>query len=197
MTYVRTSLITDPADPTRQSEFDTYFSAPVIVDAAHHEIHEGAMFSLFVSESAISDTETIEIFVTTPDTATPQKRAHLIAETSGSLAYTFTIQEGPTYSSGGAAGTAYNRNRGSSTTTGMQDLYTGNTADNIVTGGSPTTIWTKFNGSGRDAGGSGRDDNEWVLAPDTSYLFQLTSSAGAGTFNDVYIGLIWYEHTDD
>ncbi len=42
--------------------------------------------------------------------------------------------------------------------------------------------------------GGTRDTQEWVLAPNTSYVFRLTSDAGTGQAG--LLQLVWYEHTD-
>jgi hypothetical protein len=189
-------VVTDPEDSTRGGEFDNLFSIPVGIDVAHHEVHEGDSYSLFVQEVGISDTETIEILIETPAVADPQKRVHLIASHEGSVAHIFTIEQAATYSSGGTAATAINRQFGSIKTTALQSAYTGITSGNIVTGGTPATKWSELLGAGRTNGGGNRGTDEFVLAPNTEYLFQLTSAGGAGSACNAWIGLVWYEHTD-
>ena len=51
-------------------------------------------------------------------------------------------------------------------------------------------------GAGRTSGGGSRGVDEWVLAPNESYLFQITSAGGGGSTCNAFIGLVWYEHTD-
>jgi len=189
-------FLTDPSNTERHQEFDPLFKAPMTIDIAHHEVHEGDSFSLWVREVGIADTETVEILVQTPAVADPQKRIHLIAEHAASVAHLFDILEGATYSSGGAAATPVNRLRGSAKVTALQAAYTGTTAANIVTGGTPATLWGQLLGSGRTVGGGSRGVDEWVLAPNESYLFRLTSAGGGGSACNAFIGLVWYEHTD-
>lgn len=189
-------FLTDPENTERHQEFDPLFNAPLSIDIAHHEVHEGDSFSLFVREVGVADTETVEILIQAPAVASPQKRIHLIAEHAASTAYLFDIVSGATYSSGGAAATAVNRLGGSVKTTALQAAYTGTTAANIATGGTPSTIWGELLGAGKTAGGGSRGVNEWILEPNQSYLFKITSAGGGGSSCNAFIGLIWYEHTD-
>ena len=190
------SFLTDPSNTERHQEFDNMFRAPMVIDIAHHEIHEGDSFSLYVREVGIADTETIEILIKTPAVTSPQKRIHLIAEHEASTAHLFDIIEGATYASGGAAATPINRERGSAKISALQAAYTGTTAANIVTGGTPATVWGQLLGAGRTSGGGSRGVDEWVLAPNESYLFRITSAGGGGSACNAFIGLVWYEHTD-
>jgi hypothetical protein len=195
MTYVRTSISVDPNDPTRKAEYDNYFQAPFTVTAPHHEIHEGDMFTGVVYDICGIGDE-IGAFILTPATATPQKRIHMTAGVAATGAYTWVIKEGCSYSSGGAAFTPINRNRGSTKTTALQSAYIG--GDNLsggviaVTGGS--AIWSTGGGAGKTVGGQSRDVEEWVLAPNTGYLFLLTSAAAS---NSMSMEAVWYEHTDE
>jgi hypothetical protein len=196
MTYLKKTYATDPNDVTRSQEFDNLFSSAYTLDVAHHEVHEGDMYAGVVSDNTAASTDVIQEFVLTPAVATPQKRIHMVVEYAGSGAHSYTINEGCTYSSGGAAATPLNRNRGAGKTSALQSMYVG--GDNlaggviVVTGGS--TIWTKAFGSGRNVGGAARDVEEWVLAPATGYLFTLTSGA---TSTAIAMEAIWYEHTDE
>lgn len=190
------SFLTDPSNTERHQEFDQLFKAPLTIDIAHHEVHEGDSFSIFVREQAISDTETIEVLIQAPAIASPQKRIHLVTTHDASTEHLFDVIEGATYSSGGAAATAFNRMRGSAKTTSLQAAYTGNTPSNIATGGTPVTIWGELLGAGKIAGGGNRGTDEWILDPGESYLFRVTSAGGGGSSCNAFISLIWYEHTD-
>lgn len=190
------SFLTDPSNTERHQEFDNLFNAPLSIDIAHHEIHEGDSFSLYVREVGIADTETVEILVQTPAVSSPQKRIHLISEHAASTAHLFDIMEGATYTSGGAVATPINRERGSAKVSSLQSAYTGTTSANIATGGTPATVWGELLGSGKVTGGGSRGVDEWVLAPNQSYLFRITSAGGGGSACNAFIGLVWYEHTD-
>jgi len=37
--------LSDPSDPDRVQEFDPLFKAPLFIDIAHHEVHEGDITS--------------------------------------------------------------------------------------------------------------------------------------------------------
>lgn len=190
------SIASDPSNTERHQEFDPLFKAPLSIDIAHHEIHEGDSFSLFNYEVGIADTETIEILVQAPAVVSPQKRIHLISEHEGSTAHLFEMIEGATYSSAGVAATPINRHRGSAKTSAMQAAYTGITSSNIVTGGTPLAVWGALYGAGRNVGGGSRGTEEWILDAGESYLFRITSAGGGGSACNAWIGLIWYEHSD-
>ena len=189
-------FLTDPEDSTRHQEFDPLFKAPISINIEHHEIHEGSMYSVFVHDTAIANTETVEILLQAPAVASPQKRVHMIVEHEASTAHTFTILEGATYSSGGTVIGTANRFRGSVKTSAMQAAYSGIPGGSIVTGGSPVTLWSALHGSGKTVGGGSRGTEEWILEPGEEYLFQITSAGGGGSSCNAWIGLVWYEHTD-
>ena len=188
-------VLQDPNDPTRQGEFDNLFHAPLIVDIAHHEVHEGDMYSTNLYDEDAANNHVVNIFILTPATATPQKHMHMITQHSGSGEHYYSITEGCTYSSSGVAVTPTNRHRGSVKTSSVQSAYSGSTKGSnavVVTGG--TVIWDDWTGAGKSIGGEGRSLEEWILAPNTGYLYQIQSKA-AGIQID--LEAIWYEHTDE
>ena len=177
------------------AEFDNLFDAPVMIDVPHHEIHEGdTFFSVLYDEDAASG-HVIQMYLKTPATANPQKRAHMVVSRYGSGEHTYRIKRGVTYSSGGADATAYNRNHGSSKTTSCQAFKQGSDkGGNAITVSGGTTIWENRTGDGKGLGGGSRDAEEHVLAPDTEYVFEVEANA-AGIL--LSLALDWYEHTDD
>ena len=173
---------------------DDISGAAMTIEFSHHEVHEGDMYAVGIYDEDAASGDTVEIQFKTPAVTVPQKRVHMVFEHSSTGEHLMEITEGAIYQSGGTAKTPINRNRGSLNTSSMQHLYTGSDkgADNVVTAGGTIIedIWT---GSGRGTGGSSRSLEEWVLAPNTEYLFQMTSKA-AGIA--LHVRAVWYEHTD-
>ena len=180
----------------RVAEFDNLFAIPVTLDVEHHEVHEGDMYSAFIYDEDAASGHTIEIHLQAPAVASPQKRIHLVIDHNATGEHLFTLSEAATYSSGGTAFTAINRNRGSGNTTDSQALRTGSNkgSNNIVTGGSPVVLESIWTGSGRGTGGESRGLQEWVLDPGEEYLIKIESKA-AGIA--LFLQAIWYEHTDE
>ena len=135
----------------RPGEFDNLFHMPVTLDVSHHEIHEGDTYSASLADSSAATGESIQGYILTPAVTSPQKRMHMILSHEGSGLHTFTLTEGVTFTSGGAASVPVNRRRDSANTTAAQTVTAG--GDNLTgglllyTGG--TVIWTESAGSGR------------------------------------------------
>jgi len=171
--------------------FDDIAHAICIIDYAHHEVHEGDAFHIDVSSANLGSVtgDHLQITLTTPAVADPQKRVHMVADAYGSGEILFSIQEAPI---GGNSGTtaiaAMNKNRGSSNTTSCTAVYEATT---LGTGG--TLIADHYVGAGRDkVGGASRARTEWVLKPATTYTFRVYAAAAI----TAYLALDWYEHTD-
>ena len=62
----------------------------------------------------------------------------------------------------------------------------------VYAGGS--TIWSETAGSGKGTGGTTRGTEEWILAPNTEYIFKMTS--GVTPAITLSLSATWYEHTD-
>lgn len=188
-------ILTDPNNTERHQEFDPLFKAPLIIDIAHHEVHEGDTFSMVASDAAAASTDTVQLYINSGDVSSPQKRMHLILNHYGSGAHSVVIIEGITFSSGGAAYTPINRRRDSAKTTAAQAARVGgdDQPGGVITYTGGTAIWTELVGAGKSVGGSARGTEEWILAPNTGYIFEIISGATSTAIN---ISATWYEHTD-
>lgn len=187
-------VLQDPNDSTRQAEFDNLFKIPIMIDVAHHEVHEGDAYNVAHYDEDAASSHVVQLYVSTPATATPQKRIHLIEAHDSTGGHYVSITEGITYSAGGADFAPVNRNRGSIKTTSLQSFKKGSSkAGNVITYTGGTIIWDRWQGSGKTDGGEGRGTSEWILAPGTEYIFTIQSKA-AGIL--LSIQLDWYEHTD-
>ena len=187
--------LSDPSDPGRVNEFDPLFKAPLWIDIAHHEVHEGDTFSVIASDAAAASTDTVQIYINAPAVASPQKRMHLILNHYGSGAHSMVITEGVTFSSGGAAYVPLNRHRGSAKTTSAQAVRIGgdDLPGGVVAYTGGTIIWTELIGSGKGSGGATRGTEEWILDANTAYIFEIISGFTSTAIN---ISATWYEHTD-
>lgn len=158
----------------------------------HKELHGGKMWTVFDS-SADLGAETgdlITIQFTTPTLASGKGLVHAIFEGFCGAAYTFDLREAQTGGgAGGSALTAYNHRRDSSNTHGMSFLKD----SGVGTGG--TVLFTKYFGAGVGSGTHGgvqRDNDEWVLKPNTLYQVRVYSANAAAA----YVSMNFYLHSD-
>lgn len=172
----------------QDGQIDDITEAVISVDFEHHELHEGDMFSVWVT-STEGDGDAIEVAIKPPNNT---KRFHAIAEHFGSNAHSFQIIENVTSLAAGTAGTAVNRNRNSSNTTAALTLKTGTDSGTALTYTGGTNIWTHHMPSGRNAT-AGRATTEWILKNNVDTVFRLQAEAAA---TELWLAVIWYEHTD-
>ena len=133
----KVSLI-DPSNADRVGELDNLFKVPIWIDVAHHEIHEGDSFSLYIGDLDAANTEQVQLYFVTPNTA---ELIHIVVSAYCSGQHVLTITEGITYTAGGTAGTARNRNR-NSTNTSSCTLRTGSDGgSDLITYTGGTVIW--------------------------------------------------------
>lgn len=140
----------------------------VSIDYAHEEIHEGKHFTF--SRTKTMDTVTANtVVITTP--ASSVGYIHLIADVESTNAGNWTLSTGMEQSAGSTL-TCQNNNCNSSTTSGT-----------VIKGGvvwtSAGTIYeTHYIGSNaRSGSGVNRMENEYILAPSTSYGIRFANSA--------------------
>lgn len=175
-----------------------------IIEYEHHEIHSGSSYTCSITQ-AVSDTNDRTIIAfRTPDSL---KYLHLTASASATAAAVATIYEGPTITNNtGATLTVFNRNRTSTNTTGVWDTsqnpdvqgqatyFTEATMGNVTSGTAFPPIPLGAGQGPKAVGGLARGQQEYVLAPNTLYAFEVKSSTNDD--NAHWIELDWYEHTD-
>ena len=156
-----------------------------IIDYAHHEIHDGNSYSCTYSVASIGelDNDLMQLTWTTPNS---DSHMHITKEAKCGAVALYKFTEGWT-GGGTAVGTLVidNRDRNSLNTSGVTISY-GVTA---VTGG--TVLKEEYLSSGKFGSGETRDQNEWILKPNTKYAVSLFLS----TANEASITLHWYMHT--
>lgn len=166
---------------------DASTEALMTIDYAHHEIHDGSMFS-YDDVVTLGSAATQDYVITVPNTTKWPHFAFDIESTVGGL--TMELYEAtdkiPT-----TPQTTYNRNRNSAATatTTVHKGTSGGTTDG-------TRIGWRSSGTSTAAGKlSGRvgESTERGLKMNTKYILRVTSKTNA---NDISVGLLWYEHTD-
>ena len=185
--------------------YDEHTNGLVIVDHAHHEIHESLAFTCIFTDIVMANAETIILAFKTM--ASP-KYMHFTAVFSTLVGGYFQIWEGVTWTTN--TGTVLpvicrNRAHGGCNSAVLEDLTatpkftaTHNILSN-VTGlgtGSATGLLSggdyAFGDKGKITADS-RGISEYVLMPDTQYAVVFTA---IGASNMAQITLDWYEHSE-
>ncbi len=173
---------------------------------AHHEIHEGSAFTVFVSDGSVSLNESLTLAFKTSDSA---KQLHMVFEAIADKAVNIDILENATWTSSDISGSnkVHNRRRaGNNPSTILNDETTGDSSfeasDRVATflpdvsvALHPTgeSLDRYHLGTGNKIGGDSRGISEWNLNSDTQYAFRLNSETNNA---DCLIKLDWYEHID-
>jgi len=182
-----------------------------IIESDHHQLHEGYSFSAYYTvTTAATDAHRSGLFIKTPPTTENTNRVHAVVEFAASTAANFSICEAPTIAAniGTHTGQIINRFRGSSNISGCfnnatapaRGCFTTLTEAQIsgdVTWATGTILRTeplRVGDSPKPAGGQGRGSQEYILLPDTKYVFLLTNTAASA--NTHFILVDWYEHRE-
>jgi len=187
----------DPTDNTRLAKFDPMFAVPVVNSVEHYEIHEGHAFKCNAVDTAMADTDELALCCKTP---AGTKLIHVIYEFSTLTGGHLDLVEGPTWTTGsGAQHAIFNRLRAVAMASSvlLEDTTSAFVANDAMVlspaalaGGTVVDSVYAFAVKNRFSG-AGRDGNEWVLQPDTTYAFRFVATAAA---NAAQILLHWYEH---
>lgn len=170
---------------TMEDSVDTTTDSIKVVDYAHSELHLGRHFQV-TNTTLLAKNGTYDILIVASDTL---RWAHTIfgVETNDA-AIVVSLHEGITYSASGTAAVEINRNRNSVYTAGLAVSYT----PTITATG--TLVYRKALGSGKNNGGSARDNAELILKQNTAYLLRITEGNVAAT--NINWEIDWYEHTN-
>ncbi len=154
------------------------------IDFEHSQIHEGHSF--FVHNVVdLGNGANSTLLIVTPNTTT---WAHIVREIDIELESSFNLYEDSIVSANGTPLTAVNRDRNSANTAEVLFFSSPTVTD------FGTLISQSQLGSGKKAGGGGRDTSEIILKQNTKYLFVITNLT---TNNNVISSKIsWYEHTN-
>jgi hypothetical protein len=167
------------------------------IDYPHHEIHAGSSFHIFAYNASVGTGGTINIYIKTKSTA---PFCHAFGQWSSGGAAIYRIYEAPTITANtGTNGNAiinHNRNL-TATVSGCRDNATVPVDNKYGTGvtktGDGTILLVEYAGVGKAAGGSGRNESEYVLLPDTVYLFEVEA---VGNNIALSVSVDFYEHTN-
>ena len=173
------------AGETDDVRMDASTNSLQTISYEHHEIHSGSSFTTsYIAD--IANGANLDLLVVTPDSTA---YAHLVYEVDVEKETQLMIYEAVTATAGDAV-VAYNRNR-----VGTPDAAT------VVVTSTPTGITegttilrSRHMGSGKTIGGGDRGTHEFVLKPNTKYLFRLTNSTTSDNYMSVTLN--WYEHID-
>ena len=170
---------------TDEVRMDASTNSLQTIEYDHHEIHSGSSFTTsYVAD--IGNGANLDLLIVTPDSLA---YAHWFYEIDVEAEASLLLYEAVT-ATAGAAIVAYNRNR-----VGTPDAAT------VVVTSTPTSITegttilrSRHIGSGKTTGGGSRGQHEFILKPNTKYLFRLTNATTGNNFMSVEFD--WYEHTD-
>ena len=183
---------------------DSVSGALITITQAHHETHEGDAFVADFLDESMADDDTIVLVFKTMTGST--MRAHMITQFSTLVGGDLKLWEGATWTAeSGTSINIRNRKRGASMdSSGLlaDQAQAGFVAADVIhanpTGlntGSAVLLQDIVAWGKKDkllAGGS-RDNDEWLLKPDTQYAVVFTAEGGS---NKAHVILNWYEHTD-
>ncbi len=174
------------------ARLDPVTFVPISIDTAHHHIHDGSSYHAFINAVGASGTKATLTFKT-PNTS---KLIHIVVGFRANVESLITCGEASTVT--GASGsdfTPVNRNRNSSTTSGLITEGSAGGAGKITQGATVTNFGTILHiehiGDGKQEGGEARGTHEWVLKPDTVYAIEVETEAAS---SEAHLELDWYEH---
>jgi len=188
---------------------DEMSSSPVSITFPHHKIHNGDSFTTNFTDETLADAETIILAF---KTATGKEKVHLFAFFSTLVGGSLNIWEGATWTTNtGVVNPIINRRRDENPkSSGMREdltstptfMATGNILSNptltggVVTPTGATSLDKQYAWGERGKIGAGnlRDENEFILKPDTTYAIVFTA---IGASNKAQINLNWYESKDN
>ena len=154
------------------AEVDELANQLVTIDAVHHRIHEGSLFSTGASAAALSNSGSLEFLIQTP--AAPSS-IHLRGTVTLGGDGNFSFFEGTTFSAAGTAAGAVDHNRTTANTANGTFTHTPTLTDD----GTQLFYSEILGGTGGNAvGGNVSSFKEWILAPSTNYLLRLTNTSG-------------------
>jgi len=170
-------------------DVDNISSALVIVDHAHHKLHDGYRFGY--CDAITLGVATQDYLLVVPNTTL---WPHFTYSFDGTAITSCAIYEG-TDRTGTTLQTSFNKNRNSPIVAGMA-VYkgtSGGTTDGTMICNYASGMATG-NGSNFSVAGGGSFSGERILKQNTKYIIRLTSGTAGNLCN---MDMDWYEHTSD
>ena len=162
---------------------DPISNMPVVIDAAHHHLHEGETHQYTYAPAALANGNNLDHRFVVPTLTATTRTPHIVIELDSTGESWVYLYETPTTSANGTLQTVVNKNRNSATTPGSTVYLT----PTVTAVGTFLSAWIV--GSGKQSGGSTRESIEWDLKSNTTYLIRVT----AKNANNVCLRFIWYE----
>lgn len=159
-----------------------------IINYDHMQAHKGNLHTVSLKQAdgtQYADNGDLGMLV---DMTGQDEPLHTIWEVASGADAEFTAIEGVTWAASAEAGGGtltpvnHNRVKGDKTITTEFFGYSSNLANTYATAEAEVTLFTYWlpGGVGRSAvGGMARGENEWILKPDTKYVFKLVNRGGA------------------
>ncbi len=182
---------------------DGMTGATAIIPTSHLHVHEGGSFVFDYVDEALADNATIVLAFKTP---TGTKRVHFFPEFTTLVGGDMQVYEDTFWTGGtGSAQSVINRKREDSMDASIILENVSSASAFIANGkiivnptghdGSAATVIRRLYGWGKKEkfNADGRDENELLLNPDTTYAVVFTAEGGS---NKAQLVLNWYEHTD-
>lgn len=152
--------------------------ALVLIDHAHHEIHEGNYIFVDDISDSLGSNAVKSWLLVTPEDSCLHSFPHII----GTGEFEFQSIEGVTVATNGTEIPMYNRNRNIDNTMGFK-FYEDPTG--VVVTNCPI-VRSIRTGAGTQGIGDARSENELILKPNTKYLLRATSRS-TGNYISMHI----------
>jgi len=164
---------------------DEYTRTPINIGYPHSRIHAGNSFFAQVIDDSMAADDVLMLLLVTADS---DDWVHLIWGVNVTAESKIEFFEGVTYSSAGSDVTPVNRNRNSANTSATTAKKNPTITDN---GTLLETLFCGTTGLHLTESSNSRNENEWILKPDTKYLLKVTA---LGSMKARLYGN-WSEHT--
>ncbi len=199
MSLIRQVTLQDPNDKTRLAKFDSLSKVFVMMNAPHHQVHNGNHFETHVN----SEFGTVASLAFAFKVEAGVKRPHMVIDWTVTDKALIELIEGPTWDTNtGTVLVPINNNRSFIKTSILQEDKTATpnwTSNGVLV--NPANIiggivlHSHYAYLSRSVGGSSSlPRHEWVLAPGQTYVIRMIKDTA-----NCYMGIIphWYEHIDE
>jgi hypothetical protein len=188
----------------KEARLDASTHSLQVIDYEHHEVHSGSAFVANYSNDVTNIGEMTVIGFNTPNTT---KWAHLVFAAESTGGATFALYEAPSIDvDEGTQLAIFNRNRNSSTTSGLTSIETTPVANKLTSynetqaAGANISTTTRLlyhtlgSGGNQPTTGQTRAETEIVLKQNTQYAIVMSSLTNDDATHTITMS--WYEHTD-
>ncbi len=167
----------------RKVKFDVGFKALLVQQIPHERIHTGKFFRFCAFVDDLDTSEHLILAFKTPNTA---ERIHLVPVNDSSGSALWNLLEAPTITADtGTVQPIFNRKRESDVASAVFDMQVvpvvgqGTRNPTITADGTVICQWLiGVTGLGnRLSPGGNREEEEWLLKPNTTYAFRITAQA--------------------